>query len=83
MKRVRLTKAEKEVESALLRGKYVKVSDKEMKGIQQALVARKKDKVMTIRVNNEDIKRIKIKAEKLGVRYQTFISEVLHEVALH
>lgn len=83
MKRIRLTKEEREIENALLRGKYAKVSDKEMKGIQQALAARKKDRVMTIRVNNEDIKKIKRKAVRLGVRYQTFISEVLHEVALH
>lgn len=83
MKRIRLTKEEKEIENALLRGEYEKVSDKEMKGIRQALASRRKDTVMTIRVNSDDIKRIKRKAAKLGVRYQTFISEILHKVALH
>jgi len=83
MKRIRLTKEEKEIESALLRGEYAKVSDKEMEEIRQGLVARKKDMVMTIRVNSEDIKKIKSKAAKIGTHYQTFISEILHKVALH
>ena len=36
---------------------------------------------MTIRVNSEDIEKIKKKAKKVGVKYQTYISEVLHQVA--
>ncbi|MFH1503814.1 MAG: hypothetical protein ABIH08_00255 [Candidatus Omnitrophota bacterium] len=82
MKRIKLSKEEKTIENALLRGEYTKVSDKEMKAIQQALTVRKKDYTMTIRVNSEDIKKIKRKAAKAGVKYQTFISEVLHKVAL-
>lgn len=82
MKRIKLSKEEKAIEKALLRGEYTKVSGKEMKAIQRALAARKKDYTMTIRVNSEDIKKIKKKAVKAGVRYQTFISEILHKVAL-
>jgi predicted DNA binding CopG/RHH family protein len=36
---------------------------------------------MTIRVNSEDIEKIKNKAKKLGVKYQSYISEVIHQVA--
>lgn len=82
MKRIRLTKEEKEIESSLLQGKYVKVSDKELDDIRQSLVDRKKDLTMTIRVNSEDINRIRQKAIKAGVRYQTFISEIIHQVAM-
>ena len=81
MKRIRLTKEEKEIEDSLLRGEYVKVTGVELKEISSSLAARKKDMMMTIRVNSTDIKKIKIKAKKLGVKYQTFISEILHKVA--
>lgn len=81
MKRIRLTKEEKEIENSLMRGEYVKVPPEELKEISESLASRKKDLTMTIRVNSQDIKRIKKKAEKLGVKYQTFISEVLHQVA--
>ena len=83
MKRVRLTKEESRIEDALLRGEYVKVAGDELKEISESLASRKKDLTMTIRVNSDDIKKIKRKAGKLGVRYQTLISEILHEVAAH
>ncbi len=37
--------------------------------------------VMNIRVNSNDLEHIKRKAQKLGIKYQTFISEILHRVA--
>ena len=80
MKRIRLTKEEKEIEDSLLRGEYVKVTGAELKELSSSLAARKKE-MMTIRVNSTDIKKIKIKAKKLGIKYQTFISEILHKVA--
>ena len=82
MKGIKLTKEEKVIENALLRGDYVKVTGRELEEVRKALSARKKDMAMTIRVNSEDIKKIRQKASKIGVRYQTFISEVLHQVAL-
>ncbi len=82
MKRIKLTKKEKETENALLRGDYVRVTGRELEEVRESLISRKKDMAMTIRVNSEDIKKIRRKASKIGVRYQTFISEVLHRVAL-
>ncbi len=81
MKKYKLTKEEKEIESALLSGEYIPLKGKELENIEKALKLRKKDITMTIRVNSEDIKKIKSKARKLGVKYQSYISEVIHQVA--
>lgn len=81
MNRIKLTKEEKEIENALLSGKYTPIKGKELEKLEKTLKARKKDITMTIRVNSEDIEKIKIKAKKAGVKYQTYISEVIHQVA--
>lgn len=81
MRKIKLTKQERAAEDALLRGEYVSVSKDKFAEIAAALEARKKDAVLNIRVNSYDLEHIKQKAHKLGVKYQTFISEVLHRVA--
>ena len=81
MSRIRLTRQEKTIEEALAKGDYVKVSNAEFSRIAEAVAARKKDAILHIRVNSEDLNNIKTKAQKLGVKYQTFISEVLHRLA--
>ena len=81
MNRFKLTKEEKEIEDALIRGEYAPIKGKELEKIEKSLKARKKDITMTIRVNSEDIEKIKIKAKKVGVKYQSYISEVIHQVA--
>ena len=79
MRQVKLTKAERDVEESL--DQYVSVSKAEHNQIAQALAARRKDAVLNIRVNRQDLNSIKQKAKRLGVKYQSFISEVLHKVA--
>ncbi len=79
---MRLTKEEKEIEDALLNNEFINVDELEIKNIAQYIAHRKKDKVLNIRINSGDLNSIKQKARKFGVRYQTFISEVLHKVAL-
>jgi len=81
MKKIRLTKEEKEIENALLRGEFKPLKGKELEKIEKALKARKKDITMTIRVNSEDIEKIKYKANRLGIKYQSYISEIIHQVA--
>jgi len=81
MRQVKLTKQEKQIEDALLAGRYTDASDLKFNQIAQAVAHRKKDTVLNIRVNSQDIAEIKHKANKLGIRYQTFISELLHRVA--
>ena len=81
MRRIKLTKYEKDIEDRLLRGEYVDVSKDKFDEIAGMLAARKKDTVLNIRVNSQDLKNIKAKAEKFGIRYQTLISEILHRLA--
>ena len=81
MRQIRLTRQEKAIEDDLVNGKYVDVSKAEFSRIAEALEARKKDAILHIRVNSADLHNIKLKAQKLGVKYQTFISEVLHRLA--
>lgn len=81
MRKIRLTRQEQTIENSLLGGEYTDVSKDEFETIAQAIANRKKDAVLNIRVNSQDLKNIKQKAERLGLRYQTFISEILHRVA--
>ncbi len=81
MRRIKLTRQEKAMEDALLRGEYVSVNKEKFAEIKAALEARKKDAVLNIRVNNYDLETLKQKARKMGLKYQTFISEILHRVA--
>ena len=81
MKKIRLTPEEKEIESAMLRGEYRPVSEEKFQAIAAALARRKKDAVLNIRVNRQDLDGLKMKAKSLGVPYQTLISELLHQFA--
>ena len=81
MKTLTLTKEEKEIENALLSGEFKPIKGKELENIEKTLKSRKKDITMTIRVNSEDIDKIKGKAKKLGIKYQSYISEIIHQVA--
>jgi predicted DNA binding CopG/RHH family protein len=78
---MKLTREEKRIEEASLRGEYVSVSKKEFNRIKRMLDERKKSTVIKIRINNGDLQSLKKKAAKMGVKYQTFIAEVLHRIA--
>ena len=79
MRNIKLTKSERDIEESI--EEFVPVSVEEYKEIVQAIAVRKKNAILSIRVNSDDLKSIKKKAQKLGLKYQTFISEVLHRVA--
>ena len=81
MKRFKLTKSEKAIERALLRGEYVPAPAHEVKLVADAIAARRKDAVLNSRINSQDLNHLKQKAKTLGVPYQTFISEILHRYA--
>lgn len=82
MRRVKLTRQEKAIEDALVNGEFVPLNKARYEEIANALHRRKKDTALSIRVNSEDLRLIKQKAKKLGVKYQTFLSEVIHHVAI-
>ncbi len=77
----KLTRNEKKIESPLIKGEFADVGKTEFESIAQSLAARKKDAVLNIRVNREDLKNIKRKAKKYGIKYQTLISEWIHRIA--
>ena len=77
----KLTKNERGIEGALIKGEFADVGKAKFEEIAESLAARKKDAVLNIRVNSEDLKNIKRKAKKYGVRYQTLVSEWIHRVA--
>ena len=79
MRKIKLTREERMVEENIER--FVRVDKEEYEKIVQAIAARKKDAVLNIRVNSRDLASIKHKAERLGVKYQTFLSEVIHRIA--
>ena len=79
MRKIKLTKEEQWIENHL--EEFVPVGKDKFNEIVQALEARKKNAVLNIRVNSYDLEHIKRKAQKLGIKYQTFISEILHKVA--
>ena len=81
MKKIKLNSEEKEIMAAIERDEFVPVSGKELQEVADSIAARKKDTTLTIRVNSRDINRIKKMADKKGIPYQSYISEVIHRVA--
>lgn len=81
MKKIKLSKSEKAIEKALVRGEYRSVSRAEFQNIAEAIQRRKKDAVLNIRINSQDLKGLKEKAKHLHVPYQSFVSELLHNYA--
>jgi len=79
MKKFKLTKEEQWFEDHA--EEFVPVSREKFEMIKQALERRKKDAVLNIRVNSYDLEAIKQKARRMGVKYQSYISEILHKVA--
>ncbi len=77
----KLTPYEKRIDDALARGEYRPVSAARFKQIAAAIKRARKDKVLCIRINGQDLEGLKRKAKKLGVPYQTMVSELLHEYA--
>ena len=81
MRKPKLTRSEKEIEDRLLKGEYVDIDKDKLKNIAQAISSRKKDSLISLRVNSQDLKLIKKKAHQFGIKYQTFISELIHRIA--
>lgn len=81
MRPIKLTRHERAIESALVRGAYINVPPREFEAIAQAVAHRRKNAVLNIRVNRDDLESIKQKARQFGIKYQALISELLHRVA--
>lgn len=79
MRKIKLTREEKAIENHI--DEFVPAGPKEIAQIVQAIAARKKDAVLNIRISRNDLDCLKQRAQKLGIKYQSFISEILHRVA--
>lgn len=80
-KKITLTRSEQAIERAVARGEYRPASQAEFDRIAEAIAKRRKDAVLNIRVNSHDLASIKQKAKKIGIPYQTFLSELIHQYA--
>ena len=80
-RRIVLTPSEKAIERAIERGEYRPAPKAEFDRIAAAIARRKKDAVLNIRVNSQDLQSIKHKAKRMGIPYQTFVSELIHQYA--
>ena len=80
MKKFKLSKYEQSIEDEI--DTYVPVPQHEFEAMKKLLEARRKDAVLNIRINKMDLDSLKQKAKKLGVKYQSLIAEILHNVAM-
>jgi len=79
LKRMKLTKEEQWIEDHA--EEFVPLGKEEEERIAAVLAHYRKDAVLNLRINSQDLQQLKEKARKLGIKYQTFIAEVLHRVA--
>lgn len=81
-----LDEEEQEVERALENGEFV--SDPDLEGSKKIIekaakqyIELNKTKPITLRIKQTDLIKIKVKAEKNGLPYQTMLSALLHDFA--
>lgn len=81
---IKLDREEQELEQILLRGEYKNVKDlkKSVVTFKQAVKKYRllqKSKPITIRVNQEDLFKVKSKAKMSRIPYQTLLSALIHQ----
>lgn len=84
--KVVLDKYEKGVEDALAKGEYIDVSDLEdtkelFRQAAKNYRELQETKSITLRVNKEDLIRVKAKAKNSGLAYQTLVNLLIHQYA--
>lgn len=81
MKNIKLTKYEKEIVEAIDRGEYQPVEDVkgEIERIKKIAQKQLKAKMISLRLPENSIATLKMKAEKAGLPYQTLISMLIHQ----
>ncbi len=81
-----LDEEEREIEVALENGEFVsdpnfKASKQLIEKAAQQYVELNKTKPITLRIKQTDLIKIKVKAERNGLPYQTMLSALLHDFA--
>ena len=83
-KSIRLTKEERDWEAWILSGKAKQI--KNFVAVKKALLhaaraQREKTKLVSIRVRTHDLERLRARAEREGLPYQTLINSLIHKYA--
>ena len=79
--KMKLSKEKQAIEHAASKGEYVLAPKEEQEEIIRAIKRFRKEAILHIRINKDDLENIKKKAKKYGVPYQTLIAEILHRFA--
>jgi predicted DNA binding CopG/RHH family protein len=77
MKKIVLSKEEKEI--AKNYNKFSTVSKSRKNQIDKMLKESKKSRSISLRINEQDLNTLKIKAEKNGLPYQTMINVIIRK----
>ncbi len=79
LKKIKLNKEEQWIEDHI--EEFVPAPREEFERLKKIIESRRKNAVLNIRINQGDLNNLKDKAKRIGVKYQTFIAEILHKVA--
>lgn len=83
---IKLDKYEQEIEKAFERGEFIRVKDFEkskrllMEAAKNTLELQRTKRI-TLRVKNEDLLKVKVKAQKNNIPYQRLINTLIHQFA--
>jgi predicted DNA binding CopG/RHH family protein len=77
MKNISLDAEEQEIENEF--ENYKPVSKETKKRIDRIIKGSRKSRPISLRINESDLKKLKEKADKSGLPYQTMINVVLHK----
>jgi predicted DNA binding CopG/RHH family protein len=77
MEKIRLTEDEKLIEKNI--NELKPVSEKKAKKINNILTKARKSRSISLRISNYDLEKLKEKADRVGMPYQTLINSILHK----
>ncbi|MBI3671602.1 antitoxin [Candidatus Azambacteria bacterium] len=82
-KKIKRTKDEKNMLKLVERGDFASIKDKKRSIARYSKIARStlaKNKTISIRISGVDLMKLKAKAAREGMPYQTLISSSLHKI---
>ena len=83
MMKVKLDDYEKDIDDNFSQQKSIGDTKMQIERLKQSAIRYLKTKrPVTIRISNNDLEAIKIKASKSGVAYQTYINMIIHKEAI-
>ena len=77
MKKNKLTKEEKFIEENI--DELIPINESETKEITKILSNARKNRAISLRISNYDLEKLKERAERVGMPYQTLINSILHK----